>query len=522
MRFLILLLLIVSCTQNSHKNPEDNTSSSPGYSLYSNDDSARLATLLEHIPLLKQLFQDYAKKHNIPGLSFAVVVGDSMLTTGSFGYANISTQQPVTDSTQFRIASMSKSFTAMAVLKLRDEGKLQLDDPVEQYIPLMRDQVYPTTDAPLITVRHLLTHGAGFPEDNPWGDRQLADTDAEFMAFLKEGISFSNPPGVQYEYSNLGFALLGKLITEVSGKPYQQYIREEILQPLSMNSTTWEYGDVAADKLAHGYRWINEDWEEQALLHDAPDGSWGAMGSMISSVEEFSRYISFHLSAWPPSSLAEKGPVRRSSVREMQHPWRFNGLNPNYRYPSGRVCAVSSAYGYGLRWLYDCEDRVMVSHSGGLPGFGSHWMILPDYGIGIVALANRTYAPMSSINMQAIDTLIRLASLKPKAIPISAILKQRQEQLLRLLPEWNGAESSDLFAENFFDDYKIDSLRKQTKELYEKAGTIKRVNEIIALNNLRGHFTIEGENASLQIFFTLSPEKEPLIQAFDIWEKREE
>jgi CubicO group peptidase (beta-lactamase class C family) len=417
---------------------------------------------------------------------------------------------------------MSKSFTAMAVLKLRDEGKLQLDDPVEKYIPQMRDQVYPTTDAPLITIRHLLTHGAGFPEDNPWGDRQLADTDAEFMAFLKEGISFSNPPGVQYEYSNLGFALLGKLITEVSGKPYQQYIREEILKPLSMNITTWEYGDVAPDKLAHGYRWINQDWEEQALLHDAPDGSWGAMGSMISSVEEFSRYISFHLSAWPPSSLAEKGPVRRSSVREMQHPWRFNGLNPNYRYPGGRICAVSSAYGYGLRWLYDCEDRAMVSHSGGLPGFGSHWMILPDYGIGIVALANRTYAPMSSINMQAIDTLIRLASLKPKAIPISAILKQRQEQLLRLLPEWNGAESSGLFAENFFDDYKIDSLRKQTKELYQRAGTIKRVNEIIALNNLRGHFTIEGENASLQIFFTLSPEKEPLIQAFDIWEKREE
>jgi hypothetical protein len=124
--------------------------------------------------------------------------------------------------------------------------------------------------------------------------------------------------------------------------------------------------------------------------------------------------------------------------------------------------------------------------------------------------------------MQAIDTLIRLASLKPKAIPISAILKQRQEQLLRLLPEWNGAESSGLFAENFFDDYKIDSLRKQTKELYQRAGTIKRVNEIIALNNLRGHFTIEGENASLQIFFTLSPEKEPRIQAFDIWEKREE
>src|SRR5690606_24517894 len=111
---------------------------------------------------------------------------------------------------------------------------------------------------------------------------------------------------------------------------------------------------------------------------------------------------------------------------------------------------------------YDREVRVVVSHSGGLPGFGSHWMILPDYGIGIVALANRTYAPMSSINMQAIDTLIRLSSLKPKPIPVSPILKQRQEELMKLLPQWKGAEKSGLFAENFFDDYKIDSLRKQS------------------------------------------------------------
>lgn len=522
MRFLLLLLLLASCTQNGNKNPESKTHTSPYDALLNNDDSARLVALRQHIPLLQQLFRDYAQKNNIPGLSFAVVVGDSMLTSGNFGYANISTQQPVSDSTQFRIASMSKSFTAMAVLKLRDEGKLQLDDPVERYIPLMRDQRYPSADAPPITIRHLMTHGAGFPEDNPWGDRQLADTDAEFMAFLKEGISFSNPPGVQYEYSNLGFALLGKLITEVSGKPYQQYIREAILQPLQMGHTTWEYADVAPDMLAHGYRWINESWEEQALLHDAPDGSWGAMGSMISSVQEFSRYMRFHLSAWPPSSLSEKGPVKRSSVREMHHPWRFNGLNPNYRYPGGRVCAITSAYGYGLRWLYDCEERVMVSHSGGLPGFGSHWMILPDYGIGIVALANRTYAPMSSINMQAIDTLIRLATLKPKPIPVSPILKQRQQELMKLLPHWNGAEQSGLFAENFFDDYKIDSLRKQAATLFEKAGAVKKVSEMIALNQLRGYFTVEGEKGSLQIFFTLSPEAKPKIQAYEIWEYKPE
>jgi CubicO group peptidase (beta-lactamase class C family) len=107
---------------------------------------------------------------------------------------------------------MSKSFTAMAILKLRDEGKLNLDDPAYKYIPELKNLHYPTADAPHITIRHLLSHSAGFPEDNPWGDRQLADNDKDLMAFIGKQISFSNPPGIAYEYSNLGFALLGKII----------------------------------------------------------------------------------------------------------------------------------------------------------------------------------------------------------------------------------------------------------------------------------------------------------------------
>src|SRR5918995_2064792 len=93
---------------------------------------------------------------------------------------------------------------------------------------------YPTADAPFITIRHLMTHGAGFPEDNPWGDRQLADTDKDLMDFIGKQISFSNPPGIAYEYSNLGFALQGKIITKVSGMPYQDYIKKHIWEPLGM------------------------------------------------------------------------------------------------------------------------------------------------------------------------------------------------------------------------------------------------------------------------------------------------
>ena len=127
---------------------------------------------------------------------------------------------------------MTKSFTALAILQLRDAGKLRLDDSVHTYVPALKDVAYLTQDAPPITIRHLLTHAAGFPEDNPWGDRQLADSPDEFIELLEAGISFSNVPGVAYEYSNLGFTLLGTIITNVSGQPYQQYIRENILEPL--------------------------------------------------------------------------------------------------------------------------------------------------------------------------------------------------------------------------------------------------------------------------------------------------
>jgi CubicO group peptidase (beta-lactamase class C family) len=103
-------------------------------------------------------------------------------------------------------------------------------------------------------------------------------------------------PGVSYEYSNLGFALLGKIITNVSGKPYQQYINENILKPLGMKNTYWEYTKIPAEKLALGYRWQNNQWVIEPLLQD---GSYGAMGGLITTIEDFTKYMDLHLSAWP-------------------------------------------------------------------------------------------------------------------------------------------------------------------------------------------------------------------------------
>jgi CubicO group peptidase (beta-lactamase class C family) len=249
----------------------------------------------------------------------------------------------------------------------------------------------------------------------------------------------------------------------------------------------------------------------QPLLHD---GAWGAMGGMITSIEDFSKYMALHLSAWPPRSDKENPVLKRSSLREMHHPWNLSSLNWNYAYPSGRKCPTASAYTYGLRWTKDCEDRIGLGHSGGLPGFGSNWQVLPEYGIGVVCFSNITYAPTTGINTQVLDTLVRLAKLSPRQLPPSSILQTRKDQLVKLLPGWQGAEASGIFAENFFLDYFTDSLRKEAKGIFEKAGKIKKVGELVPENGLRGSFLLEGEKGNIDVFFTLTPEAVPMIQQY--------
>ena len=481
------------------------------YQVPSFTDPERLVNIRKALPLIDRLYKDHAARIHSPGLVYGLVVDGQLVGTGETGTLQTAKARPASARSVFRIASMTKSFTAMAILQLRDAGQLQLDDPVAKYIPQLAKPAFPASDGPAITVRHLLTHAAGFPEDNPWGDRQLAKSEAELQALVNRGLAYSNVPGVAYEYSNLGFALLGQLIKKVSGVSYQQYINQNILQPLGMKHTYWEYSEVPEEKLAHGYRWINGQWVEQPLLHN---GAWGAMGGMLTTIEDFSQYMALHLSAWPPRSEKEHPVLKRSSLREMHQPWNFSALNTTFRYPSGRRCATASAYGYGLRWTKDCEERVAVGHSGGLPGFGSNWQILPEYGVGVVCFSNVTYAPTTAINTQVLDTLIALANLKRREGEASSVLEQRKQQLLQLLPHWKEAEQSGIFAENFFLDYFTDSLRKEATAIFEKAGDIILIGRVSPENGLRGSFVLVGEKENIDVHFTLTPEAVPLIQEY--------
>ena len=222
-----------------------------------------------------RIFADWQVASHVPGLVYGVVADGKLVAVHGFGVQDISTQTPVTADSLFRIASMSKAFTALAVLDLRDAGKLALDTPAETYVPELSSWTYPTSDSPRITVRNLLTHSAGFVEDNPWGDRQQPLPEADFTAMLRAGAPFARSPGLAMEYSNLGYAILGRIVTNVSGVRYEDFIAASLMRPLGMTATTY---DITASNLAHrsiGYRWQDNRWLREP---DMADGAFGADG----------------------------------------------------------------------------------------------------------------------------------------------------------------------------------------------------------------------------------------------------
>jgi CubicO group peptidase (beta-lactamase class C family) len=455
-------------------------------------------------------FADYAAQKGYPGLAWGIVLDGALVHTGAVGFANVEKNIPAAADTRFRIASMTKSFTALAILKLRDAGKLSLHDPVEKFLTEFRHVASLTTDAPAITLRHLLTMTPGFPEDNPWGDRQLAVDPKAFAAFLTGGVAMSNTPGVTFEYSNLAYALLGQIITRAAGEPYQAYITREILRPLGMNATVWEYTQVPAEKLALGYRAAGADrWELEPLLHD---GVYGAMGGLLTTVPDFARYVSFHLAAWPPRNDVDDGIVHRASVREMHQPSVFTGLNANAKNLAGETVPTVSGYGFGLSWTNDNRGVVRIGHGGGLPGFGSYWRFYPEHGLAVISFANLTYAGTSAINARVESILLEEAKLPRRTLPPSAILATRAAQVAQLVQTWDAALADAIVAENFFLDRARAAWMTLAQETLAQAGAIRSVGEVLPENQLRGTFDLVGAKGRVRVFFTLTPEANPRLQ----------
>lgn len=472
-------------------------------------DAQRRAKLQAAFPEIERIFEAAQRQRGIPGLAFGIVIDGELALVKTFGVRDRAAKDPVTPDTVFRIASMTKSFTALAILQLRDAGKLSLDDPVSKWIPEAGRFRFPTQDSAPLRVRHLLTHSAGFPEDNPWGDRQLGIPDPTMTKWLATGLPFSTPPGTAYEYSNYGFALLGRIVSQASGMPYRQYLEQRILSPLGMKSSTLEPEAVPSGTRAVGYGQSGGEYREIPSL---PHGSFGAMGGLLTSSRDLARYVAFQLAAWPPRDGEDSGPVSRSSRREMQSMWRFSGMTVNRDAPDSRLKAVASGYGYGLRISQDCRFGHVVGHGGGLPGFGSYMLWLPEYGVGFFEMGNLTYAGLASVIGDALLALDKTGALQPRQLPPSPVLLSTRDDLVSLWRNWDDRRAAGLAADNLFPDTPASERRAEVERMKKTLGACDRVGDVSAENLLRGSFRMNCERGAVNVSFTLAPTAPPKVQ----------
>ena len=477
-------------------------------------DPGRRAKLAAAFPEAARLFARFAEASKVPGIAYGILVDGELVYSGAVGVRDVVSKAPVDADTVFRIASMTKSFTAIAILKLRDAGKLSLDDPVAKYVPELAGLVYPTQDSPAITIRHLLSHAEGFPEDNPWGDRQLARTDAEMSAMMRGGIPFSNPPGLAYEYSNYGFAILGQVVSRVSGTPYREYVRANVLEPLGMTATTLEAAQVPADRLAHGYRLEDGAWVDEPAL---PDGAFGSMGGMLTSTRDLARYVGFLMSAWPPRDGPETGPIRRASAREMQQVWRPAPAAVTRDSVDGPLRLNAGGYGFGLRISQTCGFRQVVAHSGGLPGFGSHMRWYPEQGVAIIAMGNLTYTSWGRVSDDVVDALARTGAMQPRVPQPSPALVAARDAVARLIERWDDGLADRLAADNLYLDESKARRRAQFEALRRTHGACRADGDIDAENALRGTWTMPCERGAVRVGITLAPTMPPRVQFLAAW-----
>jgi CubicO group peptidase (beta-lactamase class C family) len=479
-----------------------------------------------------------------PAVAYGIVAGGSLAHAGGVGESWLGGPPPGAD-TVFRIASMTKSFTASAVLALRDSGVLRLDDPVTDFVPELRGQPGATADSPAISLRHLLTMTAGFPTDDPWGDRQQGTPLPDFAAILARGVRPAWAPGTRFEYSNLGYAVLGRVIAAAAQADYADFVRDRILGPLAMTRTGFEAAEFDPAGLARGYARGPGGWTE---LTPDPHGAFAPMGGVFSCVRDLARWVDGLAAAFPPGGQrgGDAHPLAPATRREMQQPAvtlpeaqpLFLG-NP----------AAGSQYGYGFG-LFTEETSAwgrLVYHSGGYPGFGSHMRWHPETGLGVVVLANSTYAGASVLAARLMEGVLKAAAAKDgpatggapaaeqapggaRAVvrgpapapggPWPETLKA-QQVVTDLLTHWDNEVAEQLFADNVALDQPLDRRRERIGRMWERLGPLRprtqaapRPAEFDSPAHCR--WWLHGEHGDTQVEILLTPENPPRVQSLTV------
>jgi D-alanyl-D-alanine carboxypeptidase len=321
------------------------------------------------IQVLDAWIQSTLTSREEPGLSIAIVHDQDVIWSKGYGLADVAKKVPATPQTLYRIASVSKLFTATAIMQLRDAGKLQLDDPVVKHLPWFQPKgVKP--DSPVITIRHLLTHTSGMPRELPlsyWNDLKFP-TREEMMRLVPTQDTIL-PPEVEYKYSNLGLAIVGEIVAAVSGEAYPQYIENHILKPLGMQATRVQ-PTPSTPGLAVGYRKrVPGVAREVEDFIDARGLTPAA--NLASNVEDLAKLASLQFRDGP---AAGSQVLKGSTLREMH---RVQWLRSDW----------TAGQGLGF-WIHHAGQQTRVGHDGAAPGYKSQLDTCPADKFAVIVLIN--------------------------------------------------------------------------------------------------------------------------------------
>lgn len=456
------------------------------------------------------LFVEWFATGRAPGLAWGIVADGELVHAAGLGELHVGTGDlPAADSS-FRIASMTKSFVAAMMLLLRDEGRLRLDDRVDQHVPELQGLPLPTADSPAPTLRDLMSMRSGYPEDDPWADRLESMPPTEYLQLMSTPKTHARVPGVAFDYSNIGFTLLGQVISNVCADAYQDVIRERLLEPLGLADTTWSGDAVEPARLAAGYHLIDGVWVEQPVQEP---GAFSALGGLHSTVADLAVWVQGFVDAFPPRDAPDNHPLARASRRELQQIVTAIPLQLETGH-AGALAVRSDGYCLGLLSREDLRIGRTVGHSGGYPGFGSQMRWHLSTGIGLIALANGRYARPGAALLPALEALVRRAPQRTRVQPLPAVLELKPRidaalaagDLTPLLPH---------LAENVALDEALDRRAAAITDLPTRHGALTP-GDVTALTPTQATWWLEGERGRVGVEVMLTPEQPPRLQKLAI------
>lgn len=483
--------------------------------------------LVDYSPIDELFAQFHRSAEGSLGIAYGIVHRGEVIHGGGFGTTSISHSSLPGPDTVFRIASLSKSFTAAAILSLRDDGLLRLDDPVSKHVPSIAGADRDTLDSPQMTIADCLTMSAGLPTDDAWGDRQESLSPEQLDNLLAQGLRFIDAPGTRFEYSNLGFAILGRVVTNISGAAFPDFVASRFLTPMGLESTTYDYRTVPSGRLASGHREAPDGWKE--LPFTAP-GEFSAIGGILSSVRDLAVWVDGFADAFPARDDPEgKHPLRRSTRREMQQQYRAVpaelriGTDGEPRIRSVGFPWGLSGYGYGLFVEQDPRWGEMVHHLGGYPGFGSHMRWHKETGVGVIAFGNSTYSPVAEPAARALHLVLEQIEAPARTVKLWPEVPAARAVVERLLAGDSAAFHDPVFSPNVLLDIPYHERLQALRDLRDRAGEIDGEQVGPIESSSPGHLVWwqRAARGRIRIEIALTPTRPAMIQTLDIRDEAE-